>query len=201
MTEILNIYHIEDKEEWVELVDEEISKVSGLNYIWVDKLPENLLSLAEQLLPPGIIIFDLRLRGDLSEHQTAEELFDLIPILQDKGSEIFILSGYIPNSVKFSFNAFGIPENNIFDKGNFIFSEFIENLIQAKNRIIGSYGKKQKKEYKILHLSDIHFGQEERNKRFHQDIRSEILRDVKKMIDRRGELDFIFIVGDTAYSG
>lgn len=56
--------------------------------------------------------------------------------------------------------------------------------------------------YRIIHLSDIHVGQEiVGSQRLHADVRGELLRDVRRLREQLGAADTIIVTGDTAFSG
>jgi len=58
------------------------------------------------------------------------------------------------------------------------------------------------REFRFVHLSDIHFGQEEDTVHGpHQSVRREIIRDCKKRSEALGKADGILINGDIAFSG
>lgn len=55
---------------------------------------------------------------------------------------------------------------------------------------------------RILHLSDIHFGQERKGERVrHDDVRDQLVDDLAGLLDEGKSLDLILINGDIAYSG
>jgi predicted phosphodiesterase len=55
---------------------------------------------------------------------------------------------------------------------------------------------------RILHLSDIHFGQEKKGERIrHDDVRVQLVSDLKTFLGDTKRLDLILINGDIAYSG
>jgi predicted phosphodiesterase len=55
---------------------------------------------------------------------------------------------------------------------------------------------------RILHLSDIHFGQEKKGERIrHDDVREQLVSDLKGFLGDTKRLDLILINGDIAYSG
>lgn len=55
---------------------------------------------------------------------------------------------------------------------------------------------------RILHLSDIHFGQEKKGERIrHDDVREQLVSDIKAFLGESKRLDLILINGDIAYSG
>lgn len=55
---------------------------------------------------------------------------------------------------------------------------------------------------RILHLSDIHFGQEKKGERIrHNDVREQLVSDLKIFLGNTKRLDLILINGDIAYSG
>jgi predicted phosphodiesterase len=56
--------------------------------------------------------------------------------------------------------------------------------------------------YRFVHLSDIHFGQEQNGTLvIHDDVREELLRDCEDQRARLGKADAILVTGDTAFSG
>ncbi|HUN84788.1 MAG TPA: metallophosphoesterase [Terracidiphilus sp.] len=55
---------------------------------------------------------------------------------------------------------------------------------------------------RFLHLSDIHFGQEKDGTLItHEFVRDELVKDAKKLADRRGPASRVIVTGDVAYSG
>src|SRR5258706_16467623 len=55
---------------------------------------------------------------------------------------------------------------------------------------------------RVLHISDIHFGQEKKGERIrHDDVREQLLVDLDSLLGGNKALDLILINGDTAYSG
>jgi 3',5'-cyclic AMP phosphodiesterase CpdA len=57
--------------------------------------------------------------------------------------------------------------------------------------------------FRFVHLSDIHFGQEKKDKTtyIHEDVRNELIRDVQLQAAKHGNADGILVTGDIAYSG
>jgi predicted phosphodiesterase len=56
--------------------------------------------------------------------------------------------------------------------------------------------------YNFVHLSDIHFGQQEWNAKAQEDVRSELLLDAQKLRNQmKASADYVLVTGDTAFSG
>ncbi|XUJ36595.1 hypothetical protein ACQ5SK_18580 [Bradyrhizobium japonicum] len=55
----------------------------------------------------------------------------------------------------------------------------------------------------MVHLSDIHFGQEDKDGTFHHqdDVRDAVTRDCKVLRERLGPVNGILVTGDIAYAG
>lgn len=59
-----------------------------------------------------------------------------------------------------------------------------------------------KEQYRFVHLSDIHFGQERRGTfNTHEDARAQLLRDCREFREQHGVADGILVNGDIAFSG
>lgn len=55
---------------------------------------------------------------------------------------------------------------------------------------------------RILHLSDVHFGQEKTNdSTYLDDVRSQLVKDLASLLGDSKSLDLILVNGDIAYSG
>ena len=177
------LIHIEDDEDWRDIIGQLVTLSTDLEYIPISlNLADTVVQL-KKINGPSIVVMDLRLEGRQSEYQTIVETLDLLPVFQEKGVDIFFLSGHLPQVGRSVLRQRGIPDEHIFEKGRFEREEFVRAIKNIEQRMQQLRGEKISKEgYKMIHLSDIHIGQENKNSILHRDVRNELLRDLANVM-------------------
>lgn len=131
------IYHIEDDEDWQEIVGKIVTRLP-FNYVEYVPLKQSFEKSLREITNsgiPGIVVLDLRLDEPLSEYLTVVELHQVKSLLNSHLIEIIILSGYIGSAARYLLVESGIPNDHIFGKG----SEFIkerDNFIEILKNLI-----------------------------------------------------------------
>lgn len=133
----INIYHIEDEYDWVEIIQSLIRQyASELHYHHISNSVEAFTYFLEKQ-GPGIILWDLRLEGENTEYQTTLKLAENLSSLKSKGFEVFVVSGFLHQTTRSLLSKVGILESHIFEKGRrFSRQDFIKNVKQVEERII-----------------------------------------------------------------
>ena len=197
----VTLYHVEDNPDWREKIEHLVQDLDEMEYVGLEGPIDGDLEVISASAGPAIAIFDLRLGGVESEYLTLLRIMASVNVLQRLNIEVFILTGFLSKGVAPVLVNQGIREDHIFVKAPFKGDRLARLLASA-----GSKAQKPEKPaelgpFRLVHLSDIHLGQEPESRSFHKDIRNEILLDLKRLSSDRGSAHGLAIVGDMAFSG
>ncbi len=142
----INIFHLEDEGDWLEVVQDNIlSKLKwSFNYHFcttLDELREKLNGYPDL----SILIADLKLAKPLDDVQGLAWLLRNIDALRNNQVEIFVLSGYLRGPAS-RYNRFLLEYNHLssdhlFDKAKFYEDRFLEALEAAALRLLKAAAK------------------------------------------------------------
>ena len=196
----IHLLHIEDEPGAQELVQDIVrTSLSDVIYECLDVPIDQAFDAVRLTTYPVIIVLDLRLSQPRSEYETVIKVLSNLRNLQHRNAEVLILTGYLSDDFLRVLGEAGVPAERIYRKGQqFDRQKFVDTLVRIKEQMQSDRGSSS---FRLVHLSDIHVGQDPASSFFHQDIRDELLNDLRNLRRECNNADAVLITGDTAFSG
>ncbi len=138
-----NIFHLEDDDDWLEIIQDNVLEKFGLRFKYEHHQCKSIEELEEKFNNHpslAIIIVDLRLTPDVEDVQGLGWLLQKIMALRSKHVEVFVLSAYLSGPLYHSnrslLNYNDLSNDHLHDKSTFDEDRFLVMLEAAALRLL-----------------------------------------------------------------
>ncbi|MDQ3706136.1 MAG: 5'-methylthioadenosine/S-adenosylhomocysteine nucleosidase [Chloroflexota bacterium] len=134
------IIHIEDLESWREVIKEVIEEIGRFRFrTFISKASLEDIAELETIVGPVILLMDLRLETPESNYSGYRWLLEDWRYFQARNHSVglFVISGHLNEAIKETLLYQGIPENHIYDKGQWVTHQdrFLDALREVVEKI------------------------------------------------------------------
>lgn len=189
------VIHLEDKDEWQDKVKQCVERaLPDWEYRPISEGDvSRIVSDIGKRSQHTIVVVDLGLGRMGSADKTVVSLLAALKEVHHS-DKVIVLTGLMNDDRHTLLTDKHISSANIFEKKHWgsssaRFEVALRNIALSQNR------------HRLLHFSDIHFGQQPGSAETHADIRNQALHDVADLRSSRGNIDTLLVSGDIAFSG